>query len=141
MTKREHARAVLQLTSDEQLVAGIGGAVAHFGQRAGLCDTDFGSLATMLEEFCRRALPFLEGEEDTLRVFIEDFEDRIEITVEHRGQVPDSTGSESLPETALHQVGGRAAGVEMICTIDRSETVFDARKGILRTRMVKYIRS
>jgi hypothetical protein len=138
MTKREHARAVLRVSCDEQLVAGIGGAVAHFGERAGLLPDELGSLAAALEEFCRRTLSLLERQEDTLCVSIEDFEDRIEIVVEHRGQAPRPVDGDPLVGTSQRQAAGRAAGVELVCT-DRSEIEYDARQGILRTRMVKYI--
>jgi hypothetical protein len=141
MTKRECARAVLRLSCDEQLVAGIGGAVAHFGQRAGLGDADLDSLAATLEEFCRRTVSLLNGEKDTLLVSIEDFQDRIEIVIEHPNHALAGPGSEPLVGTSVHAAGGRMASVELICTLDRRETEFDVRRGILRTRMVKYIGS
>lgn len=141
MSNREHARAVLHLSSGEQLVAGVGGAVVHFAQRAGLREADLGPLACTLEEFCRRTLSSLEGEEETLHVFIEDFDDRIEIIVEHRGQGPDPPAGRPHAGTALHQADGRTARVEMISAVDRSEVEYDSRRQILRTRMVKFIRS
>jgi hypothetical protein len=136
MMKREHTRAILRLSCDEQLVAGIGGAVAHFGERVGLRPDELGSLAEMLEEYCRRTLSLLEPQEDTLYVSIEDFEDRIEIVIEHRGQATGPVG-ESFAGAPLRQAAGWTAGVALLCT-DRSETEYDSLQGVLRTRLVKY---
>ena len=75
---RDCTRAVLHLSCDERWVAGVGGAIAYFAERAGLQEEVRDSLVAGLERLCRQTLPSLEHRQETLRVAIADFADRIE---------------------------------------------------------------
>ena len=80
---REHSRTILHLSHDDRLVAAVGGAVAHFAERVGMENAACNLLTAALEDLCRQTLPLLQGTEDGLDVAIEDFDDRLEIIVEH----------------------------------------------------------
>ena len=124
---REFTRTTLQLSCDSRLVAGVGGAVAHHAERAGFNESARDLLASALEDFCRQTLPLLRthghgnGNGNRLAVAVTDFEDRIEIVVQHR---------------ALAHPLSRSGGA--LRTLDRVE--YDARNGELRTTLVKYLK-
>lgn len=139
MSRREHPRAELHLSGDEQMTAAIGGAVAHFGQQAGLDEAESEALAASLEEFCKQTQSSSQGESCTLRVLIEDFEDRIEIVIEHSGPRQPTAEVEPRRATTSHQASGRMAGVEVVRILDRSEIIFDGGRKGFRTRMVRYL--
>ena len=80
---REYTRAVLHLSCDERLVGGVGATMAYFADRAGLEERSRESLVAALEEFCIDSLSSIHGTDEPLDVAIEDFEDRIQIVVEH----------------------------------------------------------
>lgn len=95
-------------------------------------------LTEALEELCRQTLPLLQGSDDGLDVAIEDFEDRLEIIVEHNGEAQPSVGVESFIAECARESKQRVSGVHLIRTVDRIE--YDARNGSIKTTLVKYLR-
>jgi hypothetical protein len=136
---REHSRTILHLSRDERLIAAVGGAVAHFAERVGMDDAACHLLTSALEELCRQTLPLLNGngDADGLDIAIEDFDDRLQISVEHRGQPQPSVGVESFIAECARASNQRISGVHLIRTVDRIE--YDARDGSIRTTLVKYL--
>jgi len=134
---RECSRAVLHLSPDERLVAGIGGAIAHFAERAGLDEGTSSLLVAALEGVCRQTLPLLEKDQQTLDVAIEDFGDRLEIVFEHHGQPQPSVGVESFFRQCSCQTNGSVLGSYLMRTVDKVE--YDGRNGSIRTKVVKYL--
>jgi len=132
---REHSRTILHLSRDDRLIAAVGGAVAHFAQRVGIENAACNLLTSALEELCRQTLPLLNG--DGLDVAIEDFDDRLQISVEHRGEPQPSVGVESFVAECARESKQRITGVHLIRTVDRIE--YDARDGNIRTTLVKYL--
>ena len=139
MTEREHARLLLHLCGDECFVAGVGGAVAHFAERAGLAGPAGASVAAALEAFCRETLPPVDVEHDTLDVSIEDFEDRLEIVVEHHGAAGASARLASFRQAGARFCERHEAGAEPMRTFDRVEC--EARNGTTRAVLVQYLKS
>ena len=134
---REHSRTILHLSRDDRLIAAVGGAVAHFAERVGLEDAARNVLTGALEDLCRQTLPLLNGNEDGLDVAIEDFDDRLQISVEHRGKPQPSVGVESFIAECARESNQRVTGVHLIRTVDRVE--YDASNGSIRTTLVKYL--
>jgi hypothetical protein len=134
---REHSRTVLHLSRDDRLIVAVGGAVAHFAERVGMDHAACDMLTSALEELCRQTLPLLNGKGDGLDVAIEDFEDRLQISVEHRGEAQPSVGVESFIAECARESDKRITGVHLIRTVDRIE--YDARNGSIRTTLVKYL--
>jgi anti-sigma regulatory factor (Ser/Thr protein kinase) len=139
-------RADLRLSCDDRLIAGVGGAIAHFAERAGLEDTARNSLAAALEELCRQKLLLLHDRKDMLNIAIADFEDRIEIIVEHRGNTHSPTAIEAFAPVAAQQpVSGRSVNTRPMNTrlmqtaVDRVE--YQTQNGSMRTILVKYLGS
>ena len=92
----EHSRTVLHLSRDDRLIVAVGGAVAHFAERVGMDDAARTLLTGALEDLCRQTLPLLNGNGEGMDVAIEDFDDRLQISVEHRGEPQPSVGVESF---------------------------------------------
>ena len=134
---RDHSRTVLHLSRDDRFITAVGGAVAHFAERVGLDHSACNRLTGALEELCRQTLPLLNGNGDGLDVAIEDFGDRLQISVEHRGEAQPSVGVESFIAECARQSNKRVTGVHLIRTVDRIE--YDARNGSIRTTLVKYL--
>jgi hypothetical protein len=134
---REHSRTTLHLSRDDRLIAAVGGAVAHFAERVGMENSACHLLTSALEELCRQTLPLLNGTGDGLDVAIEDFDDRLQISVEHHGEAQPSIGVESFIAECAREPGRRITGVRLIRTVDRIE--YDARNGSIRTTLVKYL--
>jgi anti-sigma regulatory factor (Ser/Thr protein kinase) len=135
--KREHSRTVLHISRDDRFIVAVGGAVAHFAERVGMDHSACNRLTAALEELCRQTLPLLNGKGDGLDVAIEDFEDRLQISVEHRGEPQPSVGVESFIAECARESNKRISGVHLIRTVDRIE--YDARNGSIRTTLVKYL--
>jgi len=133
----EHSRTILHLSPDDRLIAAVGAAVAHFAERVGMENAACNLLTSALEDLCRQTLPLLNGSGDGLDVSIEDFEDRLQISVEHRGEAQPSVGVESFIAECARESDQRITGVHLIRTVDRIE--YDASHGSIRTTLVKYL--
>jgi hypothetical protein len=127
----------VHLSPNDRLVPAVGGAVAHFAARVGMEDAACARLTEALEELCRQTLPLLQGREEGLDVAIEDFEDRLEIIVEHNGEPQPTVGVESFIAECARESKQRVSGVHLIRTVDRIE--YDARNGSIKTTLVKYL--
>lgn len=135
----EHSRTVLHLSPDDRLIAAVGGAVAHFAERVGMDDSARILLIGALEDLCRQTLPLLNGNGEGMDIAIEDFDDRLQISVEHRGEAQPSVGVESFIAECARGSKQRVTGVHLMRTVDRIE--YDARDGSIRTTLVKYLQS
>lgn len=133
----EHSRTVLHLSRDDRLIAAVGGAVSHFAERVGIENVACNLLTSALEELCRQTLPLLNGNGDGLDVAIEDFDDRLQISVEHKGEAQPSVGVESFIAGCARDSDRRLTGVRLMRCVDRIE--YDARSGSIRTTLVKYL--
>jgi hypothetical protein len=136
---REHSRTTIQLSCHEQMVPGVGGAVAHYADRVGLSEAARDSLVSALEDFCRETLPLLGSNGGRLTVAIEEFEDRIEIVVEHEGLARPSAGMDTFLAGNGSPSDSRLLGVRLLRTVDRVE--YDSRNGSVRTTLVRYLHS
>ncbi len=134
---REHSRTILHLSRDLRLMAAVGGAVAHFAERVGMEEAARNLLTDALEDLCRQTLPFLNGNGEGLEVAIEDFDDRLQISVEHRGEAQPSVGVESFIAECARDSKQRVTGLRLMRTVDRIE--YDARDQSVRTTLVKYL--
>jgi hypothetical protein len=134
---REHSRTTIQLSRHAQMVPGVGGAVAHYADRAGLNEAARDSLVSALEDFCRETLPLLGSNGGRLTVAIEEFEDRIEIVVEHHGLARPSAGMDTFLSGNGSSSDARLLGIRLLRNVDRVE--YDSRNGSVRTTLVKFL--
>ena len=116
----EHARTELVVSDDLLLVAAVGSVVEHTANRAGLPEDAQRQLAHAAEQVCRESFPLLNGRDRLIKCAVEDFDDRIEVTLDYSGVLRPAT-AEQLTET-----------------VDR--IVRETRGGRSRVTLVKYLR-
>ena len=82
----ELGRVELRFGPHAELIAAVVGAAAHYAEHSGLNASRQDDLTSAAEQACRETLSLLAGSEAILRVTMEGFADRIEITFEYRGK-------------------------------------------------------
>jgi hypothetical protein len=131
----ETKRAHLKLSGGAGLIPAAAAATEHFAEEAGLDDSTSSNLVAACEQVCGDALLRAEGSEGTLEVIIEQFPDRIEISVAH----PSVSGPAIGLDAFLGPATGPSAtsGASLLSRVDRVryETVGQASRMIL----VKYL--
>ena len=129
----EHTRTELRFNGDERLLAGVRGAIEHIGRRHDGADEERIDAAVAAEQACRKALCQMEGESVCI-VIIDDFEDRVEVSVESsRGSGHAKRNSPGENGIALRPDEREA---EIKKCVDRAH--FEASNGHARTTLVKY---
>ena len=131
----EHARVELSFSDDPWLLRGVSGAVAHVARRAGLDEEAQQSLIAATEQACLDTFKLLSSNHDLLHVLIEDFADRIEVTLEHHGEALPSAGLETF--VGFEDQAGDLSGLMLLARVDR--VLYDTESGTSRMTLVKYI--
>jgi hypothetical protein len=101
---------------DARLVNAVASAVRHTARRAGVPEVADAAFARAAAHACRLTLPLLNGSDPFLHVAIEEFQDRVEVTLEHSGRsMPGSqveslgenpTGTSALVDAGSHEIDG-----------------------------------
>ena len=134
----EHTRTEVVVVDDPRLLAAVGGIVEHVGERVGLPTTELRALADATDEACRATFPLAGNHDVKLKIIIQDFPDRIEVTLEHGGEPVPAAGSYAFAGRAAEQAGtGKASGSALMAKVDR--VLFETRDGRSRMTLVKYI--
>jgi len=136
---REIGRIELKLDRDARLTAGVTAAVIHVAESAGLGADAQADLVAAAEDACGEAFRLLTAAGARLAVTIEEFTDRIEVTLEYRVQ-PAQVGRETsgLPRTEPAQPVG-STGRGLLGRVDN--VLSNTQGGTSRTTLVKYIRA
>jgi hypothetical protein len=128
------ARIELQVSDDERLLGAVGSAGAFIALRAGLKSAAQAEVAAAAEEACRATFPLLSCDNAKVDVTVEQFLDRIEVTLAYRG-APQPT---SAPEKFGRARGALAIGagrIELLSKVDRVQHTTEG--GISKTTLVK----
>lgn len=131
---------LFDLSKDPRLVSGVVGAVEHVAQRAGLVPEECQNLIAATQQACLDTFKLLAEEDGRLNVCIQDFPDRIEVILEHRGESLPSAGLDTFVNLAARGEGtSDLAGLELIARVDR--VLYHTESGTSRMTLVKYISS
>jgi hypothetical protein len=130
----ERTRTELKFSKDERLIAGVRGAVEHVANRHGLTEEERVDLGVAAGQACRAAMVQLDETCSLCDVVIDDYEDRVEVSVESPRH-PKSAKINSSPERlAAVPVEEREAEIEK--RVDRVKR--DTSNGRERIILVKY---
>ena len=131
----EHSRAELSVSDDPRLLLAVSVAVARAASRAGLDNGAQADLIAATEQACADTFKLLASGNGQLTVIVEDFEDRIQVTLQHQGEALPSAGLETF---AGLSEGGEAdlSGLMLLSRVDR--VMYDTSGGTSRTILVKY---
>ena len=133
----EHTRTEVVVVDDARLLAAVGGIVEHVGERVGLPMADQKALAAAADEACRAAFPLAGNHDAKLKIIIQDFPDRVEVTLEHSGEPIPPAGLDTFAAQAAKAGSGKAGGFALMAKVDR--VFFEAKDGRSRMTLVKYL--
>ena len=131
----EYCRVELQLPNDPRATSAVSGAVEHLAGRAGFATAQQKEVAAAAEAACRAAFRRLGDYDSTVGVTVEEFEDRIEVTVEHSGEIAPAVGLEEIVSTASSREG---ADQGLLARMDRVQ--YQTVGGVSRMILIKYAR-
>ncbi|MGH9730130.1 MAG: hypothetical protein ACRD4A_00410 [Candidatus Acidiferrales bacterium] len=130
----EHTRTELKLSGDERLLAGVRGAVEHVANRHALAVQERVDLGVAAEQACRAAFVQLDEMGSLCDVIIDDYEDRVEVSVESPRHPKSAKINSSLGSLAAVPIEEREA--EMKKRVDRVDR--DTTNGREWVVLVKY---
>lgn len=134
----ESSRAELTLPNDPRMFGAVGVIIGHAGERTGLSDSEQRGLSDAAIHACEQALQLAEAvtsEGPKVHVVVENFNDRVEVTVEHRGAADPAAGLDTFVAGAAGRVGQalQSTGVDRV--------QYESKDGVSRTRLIKYAKA
>jgi hypothetical protein len=135
----ELARVVFHFDQDAFLVGVLRTAVQFQASQAGFETETCGEIGQASEDVCREAVSKLTDADGGLDVTLATFADRIEVAIQHRGQVLPPVGLETFAFSDDFPAGtGGINGLELLSRVDR--VLYSTDEGNLRTTLVKFLK-
>jgi len=128
------ARTELKVHNDQRLLAAVGAIVSHSAHRAGLPREAQQGFAEAAVDACRETFPLVGNNSGSgdLKMIVEDFRDRVQVTIEHSGESKPSAGLDSF-------AGGAAGKISSSLQDTRVDRVqYDTHEGRARMTLIKY---
>jgi len=117
---RELTRVALLFPPDARFVSGVGAAAEHIGERVNLGPAEVLALSQAAQHACQSTFSLLKDDSATLRVVIEQFSDRVEISIEHQGEALPTAGLDTFLDAAAGDAGaGQFSGILLMSLVDR----------------------
>jgi len=135
----ESSRAELNLPNDPRLFGAVVAVISHAGQRIGLSAPIQAALSDAAVRASEQALELATpepGDESRVHLTVEDFDDRVEVTIAHHGAADPAAGLDSF-------LAGASGGAEKVGAalkgtgVDRVQ--YEAKEGWSRTKLIKYV--
>ena len=131
-------RVVFRLDRNPLLVGVLRSAVEFQTLQAGLQTETCPQFAKACADVCQEALSQFTDADGGLEVVLEAFQDRIEISIHHHGQLVPAVGLESFAFSEVNSDGARGLnGLELLSRVDRVR--FSTEDGVARTTLVKLL--
>lgn len=134
----EPGKTEFLLEEDPRLLHAIRAIVSFSGERAGLSHQAIEGFISAITSACQETFPLVhnhEGDKRAIRVIVEDFPDRIEVSIEHSGEVLPSAGLDTFCGGAGNQpaaISGALQGAH----VDRVQ--YETRDGRACMKLIKY---
>lgn len=134
----ETSRAELTLPNDPRMFGAIAVIIGHAGDRTGLTESEQKGLSEATVHACEQALQLAAGgpgEDPKVHVIVENFDDRVEVTVEHHGAADPAAGLDTFVAGAAGRVGQalQSTGVDRV--------QYESKDGVSLTRLIKYAKA
>ncbi len=131
----ERSRVELEFPNDPWLLQVVSVAVVRSAQRAGLDEAAQADLAAATEQACADTFKLLPESDNQLTVVVEDFADRVEVTLMHHGEALPSAGLETFAGLGEGE-SADLSGLMLLSRVDRVQ--YETADGTSRTILVKY---
>ena len=136
----EAARVVFHLDPSADLVGVLSTAVRFQASQAGFEAETCAEFARASEDVCREAVSKLTDADGGLNVTLTTFADRIEVLIQHRGQVLPPVGLETFAFSDAPTTGAVGInGLELLSRVDR--VLYSAEGGNVQTTLVKFLKA
>lgn len=133
----ERNRVELRFPNHPWLLPGVAGAVEHFATRIGFDEAGCRDLVDAAAQACENTFQLLPNGQGTLLVAIEDFDGRVEITLEHHGEALPSAGLETFAGFGGETDSpGDLTGLALMARVDR--VLYSTEGDTSRMTLVKY---
>jgi hypothetical protein len=134
------SRIEVSLHNDTRLLAALATIVAHTARRAGLNRGAQEGFTEAAVDACLETFPLLSpGPENgmgMLHVVLQDFHDRVEMTIEHNGEAVPTAGLDTF---CAHVGTGTGQGLSAALQVKKVDRVqYETRDGISRVTLIKY---
>ncbi|HEV2297258.1 MAG TPA: hypothetical protein VGR72_01930 [Candidatus Acidoferrales bacterium] len=129
-TGRTHTE--LKFSGDSRFISGIRAAVEFIAARDGLGDADRESLGAAWETVARNCITGLSEQHPLCRVLIDDFDDRMEVRLEHPSFSAPGFGA----TTVAAGMPDESHNLDITRRVDR--VLYDARNGTASVTLVKF---
>lgn len=132
-------RVEFNLHDDPRLIPAVGAIVCHAAQRAGLSPAAQDGLAQAAVEACRDTFPLVRDhshDHPEIHLIIEDFPDRVEVTIEHSGEELPTAGLDTFVGDATVQPVTGISHALQNTNVDRVQ--YEKREGRSRMTLIKY---
>lgn len=134
----EPIRTELILEDEPRLLPSVKAAVIHPAQRLGFAPSEQAELTEAAEEACRGAFPLLDSADGGLHVIVEEFPDRIEVSIEYSGEPLPAAGLDSFAVTGTADDAPLGiSGALLLTRVDR--VLYETRDRLSRMTLVKYL--
>lgn len=133
------ARTELKVHNDPRLLAAVGAIVSHSAHRAGLPHEAQKGLAEAAVDACRETFPLLGNDNSDNRelcMTVEDFPDRVDVTIEHTGEAKPSAGLDTFVGGPKEGAAGGISDSLQDTRVDRVQ--YETVEGRSRMTLTKY---
>jgi hypothetical protein len=133
------SRTELKVHDDPRLISAVGAIVSHSAHRAGLPREAQQGFAEAAMDACRKTFPLLGNDNSAnraLRMVIEDFPDRVQVTIEHSGESKPTAGLDSFAGGPKDRVAGKISASLQDTRVDRVQ--YETHEGRSRMTLIKY---
>jgi anti-sigma regulatory factor (Ser/Thr protein kinase) len=130
------SRTEITLDNEPRLLPGVAATVAFAAQRAGFSADEEAALAAAVVEACREVLPLQSPEQSSIKLVVSDFEEHVEVTIEHSGDPLPTAGLDSFCAAAAEGGSVGISSALLNTTVDRVK--YDIHDGRARMTLIKY---
>lgn len=133
------SRIEVSLHDDPRLLAALGTLVLHSARRAGLPPSAQEDFASAALDACRDTFPLIPasaGPKGMLRVVLQDYQDRVEMTIEHSGEPLPTAGLDTFCAESGRGSEGKLSSALQVRKVDRVQ--YETRDGVSRVILIKY---